>query len=87
VIRAILYIILVLVLYQALKAVIRSAVSAYHGDSRPLRPGGSDMVLDPNCRTYVVKDRAVTRRLRGETAYFCSASCAEEFEKKSRQLP
>ena len=38
------------------------------------------MVLDPGCRTYVVKDRAVTRRIRGSVHSFCSEACARRYE-------
>ncbi len=81
-IRALLYVILIMVLYHAIKAIFRSAVSAYQGDEprqRSARLPGGDMVLDPQCKTYVLKDRAVTRRINGSTTYFCSDACADEY--------
>jgi YHS domain-containing protein len=82
-IRALLYAILIMVLYHAIKTVFRSAVSSY-GEGNELRPRsgrlpGGEMVLDPQCRTYVVKERAVTRRIKGSTTYFCSNACADEY--------
>jgi YHS domain-containing protein len=42
------------------------------------------MVQDPQCRTYVVKDRALIRRIGGRTVYFCSAACADNYERGHR---
>ncbi len=87
-IRALLYIVLVMVLYQAIKTVFRSAVASYGEDNGPrLRTGritGGDMVLDPQCRTYVVKERAVVRRVKGTEVYFCSETCADEHVRSRR---
>jgi uncharacterized protein len=87
--RAIVYAILFLVLYQAVKIVIRSALSSSGSDSGTERPSGSrlpgaEMVQDPQCRTYVVKDRAVTRRINGSTAFFCSDACADAYVRSRR---
>ncbi len=87
--RAIVYVILALVLYQAIKTVIRSAVSAYEkGEGAPRRSGsrlpGADMVQDPQCRTYVLKERAVSRRVNGSTAFFCCDACADEYLRSRR---
>ncbi len=86
--RALLYVILIFFLYHAVKTVIRSAVSAYgEGEGtarRPDRIPGAEMVQDPLCRTYVVKDRAVTRRISGSTVHFCSDACADEYVRSRR---
>ena len=87
--RAIVYVILFLVLYQAVKTVIRSAISAYgQGEGAQRRSGsrlpGADMVQDPQCRTYVLRDRAVSRRINGSTAFFCSDACADEYVRSRR---
>ncbi len=85
-IRGVLFLLVIFVIYSAIKTVIRSAVKAYHGDEerRSRRIMGDEMVLDPECRTYVVKDRAVARRVRGTLVHFCSDDCARRFEDKNR---
>jgi len=45
---------------------------------------GDEMVLDPECHTYVVKDRAVSRHIRGTLTHFCSDACARRYEEKNR---
>ena len=84
-IRLLLIFILIVVVYQALKIVLRSALSSSQtGEKRPPRIPGSEMVQDPQCRTYVVKDRALIKRVSGRTEYFCSAACAEAYERDHR---
>ena len=87
-IRNLLTIIIIIFVYYSIKSVLRSAVKAYHDEPRdnagPARLKGEEMVLDPECRTYVIKDRAVTRRLHGELFSFCSEACAKRYEEKHR---
>ena len=83
--RAFLLFILIVVVYQAVKIVFRSALSTYQGgEKRPPRIPGEEMVQDPQCRTYVVKDRALIRRIGGRTEHFCSAACADAYERDHR---
>jgi YHS domain-containing protein len=83
-IRYILFIILFFVLYYAVKTVVRAAVRTLGKAGQENRLPGDEMVLDPECRTYVVKRRAVTRRIRGKACFFCSEACAEQYEQKNR---
>lgn len=84
--RGLLFFLAIFVIYFALKTVVRSAVRSYHDDEqrRNRRVIGDEMVLDPECRTYVVKDRAIARRIRGTLTYFCSEACARQYEEKNR---
>ncbi len=79
-------IVVIYLIYYALKIVVRSAVKTYRADDqrRGARPIGDEMVLDPECRTYVVKDRAITRHIRGTLVHFCSDVCAGRYEDKNR---
>ncbi len=84
-IRALLEVVVIIVLYYILKTVLRSATRAYRReDGAPAPLAGKEMVLDPECRTYVVKDRAVSRRLSGKQYFFCSEACAQSYEAKQR---
>ena len=84
-IRAILIFTLLTVVYLAVKTVFRSARDAYHGgEPREPRIPGEEMVQDPQCRTYVVKGRAVTRRAGGRKQYFCSDACADAYIRRLR---
>jgi YHS domain-containing protein len=85
-IRGLLFFLVIFMIYSALKTVVRSAFKAYHEDEQ--RRGGQimgdEMVLDPECHTYVVKNRAVSRRIRGTLTHFCSDECARRYEDKKR---
>jgi YHS domain-containing protein len=43
------------------------------------------MVLDPQCKTYVPKGRAVMRRVGGKTVPFCSEACARAYEEGEKR--
>ena len=84
-IRSLLIFVFILIIYYAVKTVIRSAYAAYHGEESPrARLKGNELVMDPQCKTYVIKDRAVTRRVRGKLCSFCSETCARQYEENKR---
>ena len=85
-IRSLVFIIAFFIIYSAFKIVVRSAVKAYHADGqrRTSQLMGDEMVQDPECRTYVVKDRAVTRHVGGALIHFCSDACAGRYVDKHR---
>jgi YHS domain-containing protein len=84
-IRSLLIFVFIVVVYYAVKTVFRSALKSYHGeDQKRTRIMGEDMVQDPECRTYVPKGRAVTRRVGGRLCHFCSEACAQRYEEKNR---
>lgn len=41
----------------------------------------SEMVQDPQCRTFVPREQAERRTIRGKTYFFCSSGCAERFQR------
>ena len=81
-IRTVLIFLFLVVLYYAVKTIVRSAIGAYHGSDGRRRPDGEEMVLDPQCNTYVPKGRAITRRVGGKTVAFCSDNCAKQYEER-----
>ncbi len=84
-IRSLLIFFVILILYYAVKTVIRSAFTAYREEESPrARQTGNELVQDPQCRTYVIKERAVTRRIRGKLCSFCSEACARQYEELNR---
>ena len=83
--RIFLFVAFLVIVYYVLKTVLRSAFRGYHDEDRQrTRIMGEDMVLDPECRTYVLKERAITRRIDGELRSFCSEACAKQYEEKKR---
>lgn len=83
--RSLLVFIALVVLYYALKTAVRSALKAYREEGGRARVRGEEMIFDPQCRTYVVKERAVTRRIGGSVHSFCSEDCARKYEEAHRR--
>jgi YHS domain-containing protein len=83
--RGLLIFIALVLAYYALKSIFRSALSSYHEQTPRGQIKGEDMVLDPQCRTYVIKDRAITRRINGANYSFCSEACASKYEEAHRR--
>ena len=62
--------IIIYIVYSALKPLLR-------GGKKPANPArlGEQMVLDPQCQTYVPKSDAVIR----QGKFFCSEECAQRY--------
>jgi YHS domain-containing protein len=83
-IRFILLFILFFVLYYVIKRALDALFKGPAQDEKDGKLPGDEMVLDPECNTYVVKQRAITRRINGKLCSFCSEACAEQYERKHR---
>jgi hypothetical protein len=72
-IRVLLFVFLAYIFYVALKSywVSRKSRNSRFVDPRKV----DDMVLDPQCQTYVPKNEAITQA----GNYFCSPECARLF--------
>ncbi len=84
-IRSILIFILFFLIYYSLKMLFRSALHAAGKGNKDIQHKGEEMVQDPQCRIYVLKERAVSRRVHGTLMYFCSEACAEQYEARNRK--
>lgn len=74
--RVVVILLWALILIAVLLPVLRRALSAR---SRPAALP-DELVKDPVCQTYVLRSRAVRAQARGEPVYFCSPTCARQFE-------
>jgi len=75
-----------LLLFWVVRTIIRSILSGMHTPSapRPVRqrpsvPAGGELKKDPVCGTYVSTDTSVTKRINGQTVYFCSPACRDKY--------
>lgn len=78
--RLIFILILIYVLYLAIKIFFKKGDSGVSG--RESSAVVSEMVQDPFCKTWVPKNEAFRKVLKGKEIYFCSSECAEKYEKK-----
>lgn len=79
--RHIILIILIILFYFLVKSFF-----APQKKSPKKREGGleidDEMVKDPNCETYIPKKESIEKKIKGETYFFCSRECLEEFKRK-----
>ncbi len=68
--RLVFLFIVIYIVYSALKPLLR-------GGKQPIDPArlGEQMVLDPQCQTYLPKSEAVAR----QGKFFCSEECAQRY--------
>ncbi|PIR16005.1 MAG: hypothetical protein COV48_11170 [Elusimicrobia bacterium CG11_big_fil_rev_8_21_14_0_20_64_6] len=72
-------------IYTVLRAVLRWLLQAppRAGRQDAAGPADGEMVRDPECGVYVLRDRAVTRVMRGRALCFCSEECAAAHSSKN----
>ena len=84
--RVIMFAVYVTLAYCAVRAILRwllqtPPVPTWSGAAEST---GGEMVLDHQCRAYVLKKCAVTRRIRGNVLYFCNDDCATAHAARNR---
>ncbi len=67
--------------WRLVEGIVQGALEGERGGQarRHRMDTGVKMMRDPVCGTYVVPDRAKTLTMRGETIYFCSDKCRNEY--------
>ena len=82
--RAVAILLLLRFVFRSLFGAGRSAAAA-PGPARgsgPRERSLGELVRDPNCGTYVPKASAIAVQAGGETRYFCSTKCRDEYGHK-----
>ena len=80
IVRGIVYLILIIMAVRLFKS-IRLSVG---GKEKATTPSGEEMVKDPTCETYIPKTDAIKKKVGGETLFFCSQKCLDEYRGKNR---
>ena len=79
--------VLISALLVLLYYLVRRAIRKIGQDSGVAKSGegqepGKQMVQGPVCRVFVPRENAVSETIGGQTYFFCSRSCATEFQKQ-----
>jgi YHS domain-containing protein len=89
--RAILYLIATVVILSIMRSVIgvvlKGVGDLLHPESAappsgprpPAAPSGGELKKDPVCGTFISPATSLQKRVGGETYYFCSAACRDQF--------
>lgn len=79
--RVILIIVIVRALWRLLRGVFEGAGYGQVGSGQT---PGVKLVRDPVCGVFVAPRQALAARAAGETAYFCSERCRDQWERGAR---
>ena len=74
-------------LWPVLRRILRRRLTDAFGAAARPRPRAlrDELVKDPVCQTYIVRSKAVTKSIDGNTQYFCSPECAARFVAEGRR--
>jgi YHS domain-containing protein len=70
--------------WRLLSGVVDGAGGGVRGGRRSESPPAMKMARDPVCGTFVVPGKALELVRGGETAYFCSTSCRDEWVRRAQ---
>ncbi len=76
--RFILYGILIYVVYRILKPWVVSLLKPSE-DSSVASSEDTELIRDPHCGTYFLRQRGVEARINGQKVYFCSEECRDKY--------
>ena len=81
-IRLIFYAIIIYFGYRIYKAWVKSLSDEGDQELSGSEPMEAEMIQDPQCGTYFMRQRGVSARIEGRTVYFCSESCRDAYMKE-----
>ena len=80
------FVVLPLLVLWLIRNILRSIFGGMNSQvtTKPRRPvptvsPGGELKKDPVCGTYVSADASVTKRINGETVFFCSPACRDKY--------
>ena len=79
-IKVIIYVLIAYLLYRALKAFLLPKINTMSQENGKVI---DEMIQDPFCEKYVPRREAIRRTIKGKDYFFCSESCADQFEAKN----
>ncbi len=81
--RLIFYIFLALVFYTLLRFLLTVTFSS--GKKRDRKQDPEELVQDPYCQTYIPKQSALKKKVKGEVQYFCSEKCVKSYTRSEKK--
>ncbi len=81
-VRPLIYLLVGFLIYTAYQ-IIKQAVTRNSSPPPEKTSSGEEMLLDPECGTYVPRNDAIKAQIKGTTHYFCSAECRDNYQERS----
>ncbi|MGC8720125.1 MAG: hypothetical protein ACP5TY_08965 [Thermodesulforhabdaceae bacterium] len=86
--RFILFLLLVYCVYLIWRYVKRNILTPDQTHNRDVKREPTriaELVQDPECGVYVVKDKALVARIDGKDVHFCSERCRDKYIERRRE--
>ncbi|NVL90647.1 MAG: hypothetical protein HWN69_06590 [Desulfobacterales bacterium] len=84
--RLLIFLFLFYLAYRLIKKLmLPGQPSAKMPEQEPLLPVDDVMVKDPYCETYFPKRDGIKKVIKGQTCYFCSTECRDEYLERIEQ--
>ncbi len=78
--RVVFYLILIYLAYRILKPWVISLIGQNkEHDYTPPSSEEAELIRDPQCGTYFLRQRGVQAKIGGRTHYFCSEECRDKY--------
>lgn len=78
-IRLLIYGLLIYAAYRFLKSWGRSLMSGGSEENRGSPSDNTELIRDPQCGTYFLKQRGVEAHVNGQRLFFCSKQCRDTY--------
>jgi len=80
-IRIILYSLFAYLVFRIARSWLRSLAGPGPQDSGETSQQEAELIQDPHCGTYFLKQRGIPAQIGGQTLYFCSKTCRDMYLK------
>lgn len=81
-VKALIYLLLGFLIYTAYQF-IKQALTRTPAPPPEKTSRGEEMLLDPQCGTYIPRNDAIKAQFKGTTHYFCSVECRDKYQNRS----
>ncbi len=81
-VRPLIYLLVGFLIYTAYQ-IIKQALTKNATPPPEKTSRGEEMILDPECGTYVPRNDAVKAQIKGSTHFFCSNACRDKYQKQN----
>jgi YHS domain-containing protein len=78
-IRLLLYGFIIYVVYRVVKSWAKSVTGPDRNVDSVARSDNTELIRDPQCGTYFLRQQGVDARVDGQTLFFCSEQCRDAF--------
>jgi hypothetical protein len=83
-IRLLIYGLLIYFGYRLLKSWGRSLKGGGKDPGGVMRSDNTELIQDPQCGTYFLRQQGVEARIDGQKLYFCSEQCRDAYRREHR---